>query len=69
MATIRRSKSSPHRSHRVNVDFSRVVASWYSPRDGNWEQIGFFPNQGTQTFNPPGEPRDGNDWVLVLDKK
>jgi hypothetical protein len=46
-----------------------VVASWYSPRDGNWEQIGFFPNQGTQTFNPPGEPRDGNDWVLVLDKK
>ena len=50
------------------ISGSRVVASWYSPRDGNWEQIGFFPNQGTQTFNPPGEPQTGNDWVLVLDK-
>ena len=24
-------------------------------------------NKGTQSFDPPGEVQDGNDWVLVLD--
>ncbi|HTI11594.1 MAG TPA: DUF4038 domain-containing protein [Puia sp.] len=46
---------------------SQVRASWYSPRDGSWQEIGLFPNKGVQTFDPPGEPANGNDWVLVLD--
>jgi hypothetical protein len=45
----------------------RVQAWWYSPRDGAAEAIGTFANQGVRTFQPPGAPREGNDWVLVLD--
>jgi hypothetical protein len=25
--------------------------------------------KGIQTFNPPGEVANGNDWVLVLEKE
>lgn len=46
---------------------SKVKASWYNPRNGNTTSIGLFSNKGVQTFDPPGEQRDGNDWVLVLD--
>ncbi|TLM89866.1 DUF4038 domain-containing protein [Hymenobacter jeollabukensis] len=46
---------------------SKVKASWFSPRDGKTTAIGTFPNKGTQEFNAPGEPKNGNDWVLVLD--
>ncbi|RXK86722.1 glycoside hydrolase family 140 protein [Filimonas effusa] len=44
-----------------------VHASWYDPRTGQYKQIGDFENKGTREFNPPGEPANGNDWVLVLD--
>jgi len=47
----------------------KVKASWYSPRDGKITEAGKFDNKGTVTFNPPGEPKDGNDWVLILDSK
>lgn len=46
---------------------SNVKAAWYSPLDGKTTAIGTFPNKGTKTFDPPGTPADGNDWVLVLD--
>lgn len=46
---------------------AQVAASWYNPRDGNWTSIGLFPGKGIQTFDPPGGPSPGNDWVLVLD--
>lgn len=44
-----------------------VVASWFDPRTGHVARIGTFKNEGTRTFNPPGEHANGNDWVLVLD--
>jgi len=44
-----------------------IKASWYSPRDGSWQEIGKFPNKGVQEFTPPGTSANGNDWVLVLD--
>ncbi len=46
---------------------SRVKASWFNPRDGSFTEIGEFANTGIRSFDPPGEPADGNDWVLVLD--
>ena len=46
-----------------------VKASWYSPRDGKTTVIGDIDNKGTHEFDPPGEKKDGNDWVLILDKK
>ncbi|WP_374163398.1 glycoside hydrolase family 140 protein [Arcticibacter sp. MXS-1] len=45
----------------------KVKASWYSPRDGKTTEIGTFDNKGTHEFDAPGEVKDGNDWVLVLD--
>jgi hypothetical protein len=42
-------------------------AWWFNPRDGRAELIGELANRGTLRFTPPGQPGDGNDWVLVLD--
>lgn len=46
-----------------------VKASWYSPVDGSVKELQTFPNKGVLEFDPPGEPKDGNDWVLILDSK
>jgi len=46
---------------------SKVKASWYKPTDGSTTEIGEFENTGTHEFDPPGEPANGNDWVLILD--
>ncbi|GGN04466.1 hypothetical protein GCM10010967_44290 [Dyadobacter beijingensis] len=46
----------------------RLKASWFDPRTGKMTVIGKFENKGIKTFNPPGEVRNGNDWVLVLEK-
>jgi hypothetical protein len=50
------------------ISGAKVKASWYSPRDGSRLAIGTFTNKGVQSFNPPGEEREGADWVLVLEK-
>jgi hypothetical protein len=50
------------------VQGAKVKASWYDPRTGETKTIGTFPNTGTKTFKPAGEVKDGNDWVLILDK-
>ena len=44
-----------------------VVAWWFNPRTGQSQRLGQFSNEGEQSFDPPGEPLNGNDWVLVLD--
>jgi hypothetical protein len=46
----------------------RVKSSWYNPRNGKTIAAGEVQNNGVQKFDPPGEPKDGNDWVLILDK-
>lgn len=50
------------------ISGARVKASWYNPRNGNKKLIGRYVNKGFRKFDPPGEQRDGNDWVLVLEK-
>ena len=44
-----------------------VRAAWFDPRTGTTTAIGTFRAKGARTFDPPGEPHRGNDWVLVLD--
>jgi hypothetical protein len=46
----------------------KVKATWYNPRNGSKTDIGIFPNKGIKEFDPPGDKKDGNDWVLILDK-
>ncbi len=45
----------------------KVKASWYKPTDGTSTEIGAFENKGTHEFDPPGDPANGNDWILILD--
>lgn len=40
---------------------------WYNPRTGDATLEGTILNKGEKEFNPPGDPANGNDWVLVLD--
>lgn len=49
------------------ISGTRVIARWYSPRDGQFTSIGTFDNRGERRFDPPGKTAPGNDWVLVLD--
>lgn len=40
---------------------------WFNPRTGATEKIATLSGGGQQSFDPPGIPQSGNDWVLVLD--
>ncbi len=51
----------------ARIEGSKVKATWYNPRDGHSTEAGTIDNAGVATFDPPGEPTDGNDWVLILD--
>jgi len=48
------------------ISGKKVLAWWYSPRNGQVKKIGKFPNTGIRRFIPP-EPGENIDWVLVLD--
>lgn len=49
------------------ISGDEVNAWWFNPRTGEATKLDTFKNEGTKTFNPPGEKANGNDWVLVLD--
>jgi hypothetical protein len=44
----------------------KVVASWYNPRNGETDFIGWFDNSAIRRFDPPGNEHPGNDWVLIV---
>lgn len=49
------------------IEGDKLTATWFKPQDGTKTAIGDFDNKGTQTFNPPGDEKAGNDWVLILE--
>ncbi len=49
------------------IEGEQLKTSWFDPRTGETMDSGVVENQGVQSFDPPGEPNDGNDWVLVLE--
>ena len=42
-------------------------ASWFDPRTGAYSSLGTVASSVAQSFDPPGEPGEGNDWLLVLE--
>ncbi len=52
--------------HMDRLSGSRNKARWYDPREGNWIEIGPYPNQGIREFIPPSNGPQ-NDWILVLE--
>jgi hypothetical protein len=51
------------------IESKNISTQWFNPRNGSYTKIGTFKNSSILTFDPPGEIRDGNDWVLVLEGK
>ncbi len=45
-----------------------VKFKWFDPRVGAYLKGGSAANSGTATFDPPGEEKAGNDWILVLER-
>lgn len=50
-----------------SIGGAKVKGSWYNPRNGSKKTIGTYVNKGFRKFDPPGEQREGNDWVLILE--
>jgi hypothetical protein len=46
---------------------NKVKASWFNPRNGQITGGTVMAKAKTLNFNPPGNPANGNDWVLILD--
>ncbi len=46
----------------------KVMVSRLNPRTGEYSKYNLFENKGIIEFKFPGEPKVGNDWVLVLNK-
>ncbi|RPI45474.1 MAG: DUF4038 domain-containing protein [Bacteroidetes bacterium] len=45
----------------------RVAFSWFDPRNGTFSGSREVAAEEVTSFDPPGEPARGNDWVLVVD--
>lgn len=61
-----------YRGDLINANMGKIAgdqvqASWHNPRNGEIKDIGRFENRGRRTFDPPGDPENGNDWVLIMD--
>jgi hypothetical protein len=52
----------------IQLNNHRVAVSWFDPRTGKLDlnHTETLNTGDTYSANPPGEPRHGNDWVLVL---
>jgi hypothetical protein len=55
------------------IDFSKLGFAanrlyWFHPVDGKKEEIKKVKLKGIVMFDPPGEPANGNDWVLLIEK-
>ena len=62
---------SPESDRVIDVDLSilqgnEIIAHWYDPRTGNTTPIGTYPTNQVLSFVTP---KDGPDWVLVLDAR
>ena len=49
------------------ISGKKIIASWFDPKNGNKILIGQVKNKGVKKFDPPGEEKEGNDWVLMLE--
>lgn len=47
---------------------AKIKATWFNPRNGEKTEVDTFENKGELEFTAPGEVKNGNDWVLILDE-
>jgi hypothetical protein len=53
----------------AKLNIGAVKAGWYNPRNGETTAIGEYDGKKTEEFYPAGGQSNGNDWVLVIEKK
>ncbi|MBN2281259.1 MAG: glycoside hydrolase family 140 protein [Candidatus Marinimicrobia bacterium] len=52
------------------INFNKVEASWFNPRaNDKLKSITVKDDDHVQNYDPPGQTKRGNDWVLILDNK
>jgi len=49
------------------LGFKVSRASWYDPSKGEGASLEVSDEKNIREFDPPGEPANGNDWVLILE--
>jgi len=54
------------------VDLSKLKFNvskirWFNPSDGTGVNIEGNGKKGIVEFDPPGEQKNGNDWVLIIE--
>jgi hypothetical protein len=42
--------------------------TWFNPRNGEFNEVGKMKKLMVFTVEPPGQPADGNDWVLIIER-
>jgi hypothetical protein len=57
---------------KFTIDISRLKFNvskfyWFNPSDGNRLNGGVIRKKGMVAFDPPGEQKNGNDWILVIE--
>ena len=50
------------------LNWTKVKYSWFNPRDGKLTEFSNTETNKIVSFKPAGDVKDGNDWVLVIDK-
>jgi hypothetical protein len=51
----------------LKLKFVPTKANWFNPATGKQQPVEAY-KKGTTSFDPPGEQKEGNDWVLILEK-
>ncbi|MBP2832875.1 glycoside hydrolase family 140 protein [Aquimarina sp. U1-2] len=56
----------------IEIDLSQISGTqkrawWFNPRMGNSMDIGIIREDKNYVVDPPADPQEGNDWVLIID--
>ena len=51
------------------LGWREATLTWFDPRTGKCEPSGSALANGIRECDPPGDPGDGSDWVLVLERR
>lgn len=49
------------------IDGTKINTYWFNTRNGESEFLKKYNKKGIVEFNPPGEPDNGNDWLLIIE--
>lgn len=53
--------------NKASIPGENLKYTWYSPRDGSYSGSFEVKKADLRELDPPGEQKNGNDWVLILE--